>query len=297
MSPSISSATPGLSTNQTSAAIRDLVIIGGGPAALTAAIYAVRSGLSVEVFEKSTFGGAVTATPIINNFPGFMGIGRELMDSLKSQAKTTGAKLSYGECTAISGQFPDITLMIDGGPIHARTVLVATGSQPKTLQLDTSRDISYCALCDGALYAGQDVLVIGGGNTALTEAIHLSAIASSVTVITNADFTAQRTLLDQAGMIKNLSLRSFFAPDRAFLEQFAGIFVCIGRNPATSFLPPALLDADGYIQTDDSLATTLSGLYAAGDVRSGTLKQAVSAAADGALAATNISHFLQSHSG
>lgn len=277
----------------------DLAIIGGGPAALTAAIYAARAGLQVKVFEKSDFGGILPTIPRIENYPGFMGDGKALALSMRQQAETMGASLEYGECTQLKPQDEGFNMTVDGVQTTARTVLVASGSEPKHLNFNLSIPVSYCALCDGALARGKNVAVVGGANSALQEALYLGNLAEQVTVITHSQLKADQELIRRARQIPNLVIIENREPTPDYLETFDYCFVYIGKTPATSFLSSDLLDSAGYVITGGPTGTAfqskLSGLFAAGDVRQGSTKQIVTAAGEGATAATEIINFLSAH--
>ncbi len=277
----------------------DLAIIGAGPAALTAAIYAARFGLKTEVFERGSFGGLLNQIAQIDNFPGFLtGTGTDLAKILKRQAINAGAKVSYGECSDLAknsdGSF---TLTLDGQPVQARTVLVATGSAPRKLDLDFGdKPISYCSTCDGPLYRGKTLLVIGGGNSAIGEAVHLASLADKIILVSRDHITAEQALVAKLRALPNVEIRENTAITTELADGVDGIFVFIGQAPATDFLKSSgVLDPDGYVATDRKLMTFLPGLFAAGDVRKGTVKQAVVAAADGATAAISIRDFLGNH--
>ena len=295
----------------------DLAIIGGGPAALSAAIYAARAGLNVTVFEKQHFGGSLTEISKLANYPGFMGPGADLATALKDQAKSAGAKLEYGTCESIStrgdaaGGTPtarnkestvgetaaagprSLMLNIDGETVLSRAVLVATGSEPTPLELDTDKPIHYCALCDAPLYKGKKLLIIGGGNSAVGEAIYLADIASEVTLINRSPLRAEPALKDKLRAKKNVEIRENTNPTPELLEAADGIFVFIGKRPASSFTPVEVQGNDGYIKTDDNFMTSVPGLFAAGDVREGAVRQAITAAAEGAAAAISVSNYLK----
>lgn len=270
----------------------DLAIIGSGPAALTATIYAARAGLKVEVFEKAKIGGALIEIDRIENYPGFIGSGTELAKNLEEQAKLAGAKISYGECDKVSASGENLELSIDGEPVSARAVLVATGSEPKPLELDTKTPISYCALCDAQLYQGKNIAVIGGGNSAIQEALYLSEIVNKIVLYSHSGLKADAYLLDKIKARDNIEIHENSMPTKAELDAFDGIFVFIGKRPATTFLPAEVLNNEGYIETKNYM-TKLPGLFAAGDVRADSVKQAITAAADGAAAAIAITEFLK----
>ena len=265
----------------------DLAIVGAGPAALSAAIYAARAGLKVRVFEKGSMGGALARIARIENYPGFMGAGLELADKLKAQAAEFGAEFEYGECQKVESG----SLVIDGEKVSARAILIATGSGPKSLKIEgITKPISYCAICDGALYGGKRLAVVGSGNSAFQEATHLAEIAESVTIFAHAKVKAESYLIKN--LPDNITIKEDNDLTAAELNQFDGIFVFIGKSPATDFLDKALLTNDGYIKTNNYM-TSVTGVFAAGDVRDGSVQQVVTAAADGASAALRIVDFLR----
>lgn len=275
----------------------DLAIIGSGPAALTCALYSARAGLSVKVFEKGTIGGALVEIAKIENFPGFLGTGAELAQTLRSQATSAGARITYGTCqkiTPASSPSAPLSLTIDDETVSARAVLVATGSEPRPLDFDPKIPVAYCALCDAPLYKNKDIAVIGGGNSAIQESLHLASIVNSLTIFARTTLRAQAHLIKQLTACKNVTIREHTPPTPALLAPFAGVFVFIGHRPATFFLDPALLDSAGFIKTKD-YATSVPGLFSAGDVRSGSIKQAITASAEGAASALQIIDFLKDH--
>jgi len=264
----------------------DLAVIGSGPAALTAALYAARSGLKVEVFEKGRLGGTLPEISYLANFPGFDGQGSDLAQQLLNQAKSAGVKISYGTCSSLS------PLIIDDEKVAAKTVIIATGSSPRSLKFALNVPVSYCAICDGDLYKGKNLCVVGGGNSAVGEAIHLAKIAKSVTVLSHSTLKAQPVLIKALKTFKNVKILENVEPTPEKLNTFDAVFVLIGKVPATDFVPKSLLDEFGYIKTNDEYTTSLEGVFAAGDVRSGSLKQAIAAAGEGAAAATAATNFL-----
>lgn len=270
----------------------DLLIIGAGPAALTAAIYAARAGLHTTVYEKSRFGGALPEISHLANFPGFDGTGEDFTDNLVTQARKAGAKVTFGDCTAIDAN-PTPIATIDNEPISAHAILIATGSGPRRLNVDTKSPVSYCVLCDGDLYKDKNVCVVGGGNSAIGESIHLAKIAKSVTVIARSCLTAQAALIDELKTHANVKIMENTTPTAGLLDSFDGVFVLIGKCPATSFVPQELLDHCGAIKTDAHFMTSIPGIFAAGDVRSGSIKQAITAAGEGAAAAIAITDYLK----
>ena len=274
------------------AGVLDLAIIGSGPAALTAAIYAARAGFNVEVFEKAKIGGALIEIDHIENYPGFLGSGQELANNLKEQAVLAGAKISYGTCKNVSREGENIKLTIDGEELTVRAALVATGSEPKTLVLNTTTPVSYCALCDAPLYKGKNIAVIGGGNSAIQEALYLSEIVNQIVLYSHSGLKADAYLLDKIKERGNIEIHENAMPTDDELNKVDGIFVFIGKRPATSFLPGEILDEKGYIKTHN-YASEIAGIFAAGDVRADSIKQAITAAADGAAAALEIVKYLK----
>lgn len=277
----------------------DLAIIGAGPAAFSAAIYAARAALKVKIFEKQHFGGTLTEIAQLDNYPGFSGSGQALADQLQTQAKQAGVALTYGTCTAIAQSSPSSSshhfiLSIDDSPAAARAVLIATGSQPRTLDLPTTTPVSYCALCDAQLYQGRDVLVIGGGNSAVGESAYLAPVVHHLTLINRSPLRAEPALVRRLRTHPNVTILENTTPTPELLNSVSGIFVFIGKQPATGFLPATILDSDGYVVTDFAYQTALPGLFAAGDVRASSIKQVITAAAEGTAAALRIIDYLKS---
>lgn len=303
-------------------AVLDLAIIGSGPAALSAALYAARAGLRVSVFERANIGGALCEIAQISNYPGFTGPGRDLAATMRRQAETAGVTIAYGECTAIRSLKPsansatpasDTTaaqlatparfeLTIDGEPVRARTVLLATGSEPRPLPFALATPVSYCALCDADLAKGQDIAVVGGGNSAVQESLGLAPLVKSLTLITHSALKAEPHLITQLRALSNVTIREHLEPTPDLLNAFARVFVFIGKRPATTCVAdlaastPDFYDAAGYVRGGHGSAhqTAIPGLYVAGDLRSDTLRQVVTATGDGAAAAVEISQSLRS---
>lgn len=281
----------------------DLAIIGGGPAALSAAIYAARAGLRVKVFEQNNFGGVLPEISQLENYPGYTGPGQELAASMRRQAEQSGATLEYGQCTSVhpNSAAPDqvetgFKLTVDGEVVQARAILAVSGSGPKKLPFAIDIPVSYCALCDGALAKGKRVVVLGGGNSAAQEALYLANLAENVTIITHSTLKADQALQERLCHVPNIKLIEQTEPTPEYLNRFDYCFVYIGKKPSTSFLPPTVLAPNGYVACADTgdlpHQTAIAGLFAAGDVREGSIKQVVTAAADGAAAAIEITSWL-----
>lgn len=303
----------------------DLAIIGTGPAALTAAIYAARDGLKVVLFEKSAVGGLVITSELIENYPGFPdGIsGYELGQNMRKQAERFGAEIRYGEVTSIQGQADNSVLIIDGEQIEARSVLLAPGNSYRRLNINKEADfigrgIHFCATCDGPFYKGQEIVAVGGGDTAVEDSLFLSRF-SKVKLIVRSKIRAQEILqkkLKQAeadGKIEvylNAEIEQIVENsddetrkvDGVIVRQngkkielkIPAIFEFIGLIPNTEFLESTQIDLtkSGEIIVDNNYMTNLPGVFAAGDAIKDAQKQLIIAAASGADAAIKIREFL-----
>jgi thioredoxin reductase (NADPH) len=299
---------------------RELLIVGGGPAGLTAGLYACRSGLSATIYEKGYPGGLAATTDLIDNYPGFTeGInGMELGDKMKKHAERFGAKFVSSEVDRV-WRDREVSISVKGETVTAGAAIVATGWSPKKLGVPgeeelTGKGVSYCATCDGPLYRDKTVAVIGGGDSALQEAIFLSRFAKEVKLIHRRDeFRAapflQKIVRDNdritlllsktvvaikgEGEVEGVSLES----RETGTEEFAaadGVFVYAGISPNVGMLGPEFeKDGDGFVITDDRLRTSVEGVFAAGDVRAKTLRQVVTAAGDGALAAMSAYSYME----
>ena len=292
----------------------DIVIVGGGPAGLTAAVYALRGGRSVVVIEKNGFGGQIAYSPKVENIPGTIQIsGAAFADQLVEQAMNLGADMELETVTRIekeNGIFHIYTE--DGATFDGRTVILATGVKHRMLGLPgeealIGRGLSFCAVCDGAFYAGQDVAMIGGGNSALQEALLLSEVCSKVTVIQNLPtFTGEKKLADALMEKENVEVR-FSTLVTGYLEEngeltgvevtddagvtanipVSGAFLAVGLVPENeAFASFAQLNQWGYFDSGEDCCTQTPGLFVAGDCRSKRIRQVVTASSDGAVAAT-----------
>ena len=302
--------------------VYDLVIIGGGPAGYTSALYAARAGLDSVLIEKLSAGGQMALTGDIDNYPGFEeGIdGLTLGFKMQQGAERFGAKTEYAEVESVD--FSDKIKKIEttSGTILAKSVIVSTGANPRELGLQheaelIGKGVHYCAHCDGRFYKNKTVIVVGGGNSAVADALYLSRLAEKVIVVHRRD-KLRATKIYQEPLLKaenveflwDSSVSKLIAEQRVKgvkiknlktgneEEVFCdGVFISIGRKPATEFLNGALeLDAGGYIVADESTKTNVDGVYAVGDVRSKVLRQIVTAVADGAVAAHYAEEYLSS---
>ncbi len=288
----------------------DIIVIGGGPAGLTAAIYARRANKSVLVIEKGSFGGQITFSPKVENIPGFSEVtGNEFAEKLVEQALGLDAEVECAEVLEIK-QGDIKTVVTDSGDFEAKTVIIATGAKHRMLGLDREQDfvgegISFCAVCDGAFYAGQDVAVIGGGNSALQEAILLADLAKKVYVVQNLDFlTGEQKLQEKLaakenveiilghtvkGVLGETTLTGITIADNNGNEKqldIDGMFVAIGLIPQNeAFSGIVNLDDRGYVNSDENCFTNADGIFVAGDCRTKKIRQVATAAADGAIAA------------
>ncbi len=289
----------------------DIIVVGGGPAGLTAAVYARRAGKSVLVLEKETFGGQVTFSPKVENIPGFAAIsGSGFAEKLTEQVMEQGAEIECCTVLGIENGNPK-KVITDEGVYEGRAVIIATGARHRLLGIPNEEQyigdgISFCAVCDGAFYKGQTVAVVGGGNSALQEALLLSELCEKVYVLQNLkDFTGERALSVQLLEKKNVEVRfetvvASIIEDNGFRgvrvrntengkeEEISadGMFVAIGLVPQNEPFSGVLeLNAYGYAETDESCKSGTEGIFVAGDCRSKKIRQVATAAADGAIAA------------
>lgn len=303
--------------------ILDTVMIGTGPSALAAAVYTTREDIDTTLYEKSVIGGLAAITDMVDNYPGFPeGIeGLKLAGQLQKQAERFGAKIEFGEASSIIVGDDNIkTLVIDGQEVKAKTVLIATGSDYNKLGIPGEAELygrgaHYCATCDGAFYREKRLVVVGGGNSAIQEAIFLTRFSTHIDLLVRSTIKASDVLqqdlqkfIDEGKITVHLGVvpTAIVAEDGKVTHVTArrgdedlrfetdGVFIFVGLKPNTQFLAGSgiELDEQGLIKTDEHLETNLSGVFASGDVRSGATMQIASAVGEGASAALAIREYL-----
>ena len=300
--------------------IYDIIVVGGGPGGYTAALYAARAGLSTLVIEKYSIGGQMALTPHIDNYPGFPeGVdGYTLGGQMRQGAERFGAQTLLAEVTALDLSPQPKLIHTSEGTYTAKAVILATGASPRLLGIPqeeelTGSGVSYCAHCDGMFYRDKTVVVVGGGNTAVADALTLSRIAKKVILVHRRD-TLRATKIYHDTLLNTpnveihwnsavTALQGEFALSGVVITNLQtgtdtqvpcqGLFVSIGRTPASELVKGQLqLDEGGYILTDSSMQTNIPGVYAIGDVRNTPLRQIVTAVSDGAIAAASAEHYL-----
>lgn len=303
--------------------VYDMIIIGGGPAGYTAALYAARAGLDAVLIEKAGAGGQMALTDVIDNYPGFdEGIdGFTLGMKMKNGAERFGVKTILEQVNSVDFKNDVKAVNTAGKTYFAKTVVVSTGADPNELGVKNEREyigkgIHYCAHCDGRFYKDKTVMVVGGGNTAVADALFLARFAKKVYVVHRRDtFRAEKILVDPLLHAENVEVLwnsvpvEFTAEERisgALIKNIVtnqeikvpvdGVFVSIGRKPVTYFLEDSVsLDDKGYIIADETCRSSVDGVYAVGDVRTKPLRQIVTAAADGAVAVHFAVEYLAEH--
>lgn len=302
--------------------IYDMLIIGGGPGGYTAALYAARAGMDVLLLEKLSAGGQMAQTHQVDNYPGFEdGIdGFELADKMQRQAERFGAKTEYAEVYKLDLQADPKMAETSEGTFYGKTLVLATGAGPQLLGVPkeqelTGRGVAYCAACDGMFYKGKTVAVVGGGNSAVADALLLSRIAKKVILIHRRDtlratkvyhepllraenvefrWNSQVTELLHEGKLTGLRIRDLRSGEESQIDC-DGLFISIGRKPASDLVKDQLdLDRSGYVIAGEDTASSIPGVYAVGDVRTKQLRQIVTAVADGAVAVHMAEEYLAS---
>jgi len=303
--------------------IQDLIIIGAGPSALTAAVYTTREDISTILFEKSTVGGLAAITDKVDNYPGFPeGIeGYVLAEQLEKQAKRFGAVIEFGEVSAIRNEGDIKIVTVDGKELKSSAVLIATGCSYGKINVPGEAEyygkgVHYCATCDGAFYKDKRLVVVGGGNSAIQEAIFLSSFASHIDLLVRSTVKASDVLQKKLNKYVELgkitvhletSTDEIVAADGRVTHTHVtkkgekkkietdGVFIFAGLKPNTSFLSGSGIELDdvGFIKTDSKMNTNIKGIFASGDVRSGATMQIACAVGEGATAAHSIRKYLQ----
>jgi thioredoxin reductase (NADPH) len=301
----------------------DVVIIGGGPAGLTAGIYAARARLHTVLIEKDIVGGNIVYAELVENYPGFPdGInGMDLTQMMHQQATKFGMETRMVQITGLKIDGKHMIIKTGEGDINARAVIIAGGSSRQSIGAPgekefTGRGVSYCATCDGAFFTDQPVAVIGGGNAAIQEALHLTRFASSVTLVHRRNelratkieqekistqpkikyaWNSVVTAIEGNDSVESLKLRDVQSGVESKLDV-KGVFVAIGFTPNTAYLNDLVtLDHTGQIIVNQNMETTVPGLFAAGDIRSGSIRQVIAACADGATAGIAADKYLEQH--
>lgn len=303
--------------------IHDLVVIGAGPAALTAAIYTTREEIDTTLYEKGLVGGLAATTDWIDNYPGYMkGIeGLRLADELRGQAERFGTKIEFGEVKSLKRDGEAIILTVDDSEVRSRAVLIATGSNYRKLGVPGeeehyARGVHYCATCDGAFYAGKRLIVVGGGNSGVQEAMFLTRFATHIDLLVRSELKASEvlqrkleTMSDTITVHTNVTVEEIVAEHEKVVGvrvkqkqtggermiEADGVFVFIGLLPNTAFLADSGVELDeaGLVKSDENLQTSVPGVFVAGDVRSHATMQIASAVGDGATAALKIREYLE----
>ncbi|ABJ67541.1 thioredoxin-disulfide reductase [Pediococcus pentosaceus] len=299
----------------------DVVIIGAGPAGMTAALYASRANLSVVMLDRGIYGGQMNNTADIENFPGFKSVlGPDLSKDMYESSTQFGAEYAYGSVESIRDDGATKLVKTDmGDEFEAKVVIIGTGSEYKKLGVPgeedfSGRGVSYCAVCDGAFFKGTDVVVVGGGDSAIEEGLYLTQLASKVTVIHRRDqLRAQKIIQDRAfanpkmefvwnsnvtevvgeGKVTGVKVNNNQTGEDSFIEA-AGIFIYVGVKPMTAaFADLGILDEQGWIPTDDHMHTKVPGILAVGDVRKKDLRQITTAVGDGGVAGQQAYEYIQ----
>lgn len=298
----------------------DILIIGGGPAGLTAAIYAARAGKRTAILEREAAGGQIVSAPLVENYPGAPSVsGAELAGRMRAQAEALGAELLYTEAAGLEKTQTGFRVLCTDGAREARAVILATGASHRRLglpgeELLTGCGVSYCALCDGAFYEGADVAVVGGGETALQDALFLASTCRSVTLIHRRDsFRAGAQLVSRAEQQGNIRILRGRTVEKLLWSDEAlqgllltnlktgqterldveGLFVAVGQVPQSAPFADAVAEENGYYLAGEDTKTSLPGVFAAGDGRRKQVRQLTTAVSDGTAAAIAACRYLE----
>lgn len=299
----------------------DIVIIGAGPAGLSAAVYAGRGGMKTLVIEKLSHGGQTILTYEVDNYPGFDGSpsGKELADKMYEHAKRFGAEFTAETVKSIEdADKPIKTIRTRKNAYQTKAIIFATGAKPRKLEVDGEDrlkgvGVSYCATCDGAFFKGKDAVVVGGGNTAFEDALYLSRFCENVAIIHRSDkFRAEKALVDKVyadnkilvitdtvvekimgdKTVETIQTKNVKTGETTIIATSA-VFVAVGTAPETELAKTVVeVNESGFIKTDANMRTNVDGIFAAGDVRDTVLRQIITAAADGAVAGTSAIHYV-----
>jgi len=301
--------------------IYDVIIIGAGPAGMTAAVYTSRANLSTLMIERGVPGGQMANTEEVENYPGFGHIlGPDLSNKMFEHAKKFGAQYAYGDIKEIVNGEEYKTVRTSSKEFKARSVIISTGAEYKKLGAPgekelSGRGVSYCAVCDGAFFKGKDLVVVGGGDSAVEEGVYLTRFVNKVTIVHRRDeFRAQKIIQQRAfenekiEVIFNTTIQSIHeqtgkvgsvklvSTEDGSEKEFKtdGVFIYVGMVPLTApFQDLGITNSMGYIETNDQMETKVEGIFAAGDVREKTLRQIVTATGDGSIAAQSAQHYVE----
>lgn len=301
--------------------IYDVIIIGGGPAGMSAAIYAARARLKTLIIEKAGCGGQIAITDHLENYPGFeTGInGFELAVKMQTQATTFGSEITYGEVLSVEVEGNIKRVVLQDKVFETKTIIIASGAAFKKLNVPGEEEfigkgVSYCATCDGPFFRNKEIAVVGGGDSALQEALYLTKFASKVNLIHRRnEFRAAKILQEKVlenekinvildsvveeicgtQMLESLKVKNVKTENISNLSV-SGVFLFVGWQPNTKFLENSRINLDnGYIVTDENMKTNIDGVFACGDVRKKQLRQVVTAASDGAMSAISAQHYIE----
>lgn len=300
--------------------VYDVVIAGAGPAGMTAAVYTARANMSTLMLERGMPGGQMANTEDIENYPGFESIlGPDLSNKMFEHAKKFGAEYAYGDISEIIDGYPYKTVKAGNKEYLAKSVIIATGAEHRELGVPGEREfsgrgVSYCAVCDGAFFRGKELVVVGGGDSAVEEALFLTRFATKVTIVHRREqFRAQKIIQNRAfenpkieviwnTVVKEIKgetkVGSVLLEDVNTGEQrdfpCEGVFIYVGMDPLTKpFLEMGITNEEGYLLADEKMKTKLPGIFAAGDVREKLLRQVVTATGDGSIAAQSAQHYVE----
>ena len=301
----------------------DIAIIGGGPAGLTAGLYAARGGASVTLYEELFPGGQIAKTPLVENYPGFPDgvVGYEVGSLLQKQAEKFGLKVEYAGATGLILEENPKRILLPDREDTAKAVILCMGAHARSLgvpreEMLTGAGVSYCATCDGAFFKEKAVAVVGGGDTAISDALYLARFCTSVTVVHRRDeFRAAAVLVEKAKTVPNIHFATSCVPLNLIGEccvegleimdlktsvprvlPVSGVFVAVGITPQSQLVKGVVnMNEGGSILTDELMKTNIPGVYAAGDIRNTPLRQVITACADGAVAATSALEFISCH--